>query len=329
MYLRKNQNVRVSILTFALLTSLATGVNATTFNIYVASNGNNTVYEIPDDFSGAAVGSGQIFGNGYTGAYALASLNTDVYVGQLNGQVYRKASNVGGAGTGTLFATATASLYDMDFADSNNLHVAGSASNVQVFNSSGAPQGTYSIAGAAGGIDYAPGDGVYLTKAIVGTNTIQLFTGAGTTYTDSTPAGLAAASFTQFLQQIAKGPDGFLYAADFQSAVTTTNSKIYRVNPTTGVHTNLFPSGIVTVGVTPYGISPVGLDIGPDGKLYFTDYKNNYLFRSALDGSNAEIVATGFNSPTGITFSLVPEPTSFGILSFGIIAVLTRCRRRK
>ena len=79
-----------------LLACVAESATAAAFNIYVASNGDNTVYEVPSNFSGAVVGSGQIFGNGYSGDYALATLSGNVYVGDItDGKVYSKAGNAG------------------------------------------------------------------------------------------------------------------------------------------------------------------------------------------------------------------------------------------
>ena len=320
---------RLTLLALLLLACAAQPATADTIDIFVANTGDNNVYEIPSTFGGATVGPSQVFGSGYTSPYALAARNGTVYVGDTgDGAIYSKAAIGGPAGTGSLFTTA-GTLYDMTFADSNNLHVVGPSTTVHVFNSAGTAIGTYGFnvaSGGSGGITYSPGTGIYLTNLNGGK--IQLMTGSAASYSDATPALLAAATIPNFPQQIKMGPDGNLYVAQFTSAP---GDDIFRVNPSTGVVTPLFPGG-VTIGATTYQIQPVGLAIGPDGLLYFGDYNHKDLFRSNLDGSNPEIVAMGFNQPTGIAFVVVPEPMSCGQLGLGAMAVIVPAglaRRRR
>jgi hypothetical protein len=308
---------------------------AATFNVFVASFGNSTVYQLPDDFGGAAVGSGQIFANGFSGApYSLASLNREVYIGQFNGdeKVYKKGAFDNTAGPGSVYVTVGSSVYDLDFADNNNLHVVGPSTTVNVYSTAQSLVGTYSFAatGTAGGVDYAPGDGVYVTRVITGgPNSVVRLTGSGSSFTGATSAGLAADTYTNFLQQIVKAPNGQLYMASYAADDT-----IYRIDPTTGAFVDLFPTSTITIGLTSYVLRPVGLDFGPDNKIYFTNYDGTdggKLFRFSLDvngnATGPELVATGFSNPVGITFVPLPEPATFGLAGVGLLVMLTRRKR--
>ena len=289
---------------------------ASTFDVYVASFGNGTVYQVPDTFGGAAVGAGQVFASGYASPYALTTHADGVYVGQLfNGQILRNGSS-----PANLFATSPNQVYDMSFADAGNLHVVGGGQPLaHVFNSNGVFQGSYNTGANGDGIDYAPSDGVYVAHV----NTISRHTGSGTGYVNATSPGLAAQFFTSTLQQIVKGPDGFLYTSSYNI-----DNTIFRVDPLTGATTDLFPSSTVVIGSTTNNIQPVGLDIGPDNKLYFTDWFNFYLYRANLDGSNPELVATGFVNPVGIDFS-IPEPSTAMLLAMGGLLAWRRSRGKK
>jgi hypothetical protein len=288
------RRLHAAILSVFLIVGSTIWVKATGIDIYVASYGSGEVYRVPDTFGGGTVGLSQLFASGFSSPYALAIKDYQVYVGQLfNGQIYRNS-------TANLFATSPNQIFDMDFADSGNLHVVGSTSLAHVFNSNGVFQGSYSTGNSNGhGIDYDPVDGVHVAHP----NSISHLTGSGTSYVDGTPPLLAAAFFNSSLQNIVKGPDGSLYASSYNA-----DNTIYKVNPVTGVAIDLFPTSSVTIGGTNFNIQPIGVGIGPDNNLYFTDWFNFYLFRTDLNGGNPEIVAKGFVNPVGIDF--VPEPSA-------------------
>ena len=275
------------------------GAWADVFNIYVVADGNGDVYQIPSNFAGAAVGSGQIFASGYTAALTPSptTASAELYIAQIDGQIFVKNAASAPGGTGSAFANVAATTYDMDFADAGNLQaVGGTNSTVTVLNSGGSIIGTYAITGGTviAGIDYAPGDGVYVAEG----SHIQHMVGSGTSYIDATSAGLAAVTVgsSQFFQQIIKATDGNLYTSNFQSGGGV---NIYRINPTTGAETQLFPAnGQLTIGATTYStIGPTGVEEGPDGRLYFADYHNNRIFSINLDGTDPELVATGVSGP--------------------------------
>lgn len=49
-------------------------------------------------------------------------------------------------------------------------------------------------------------------------------------------------------------------------------------------------------------LSPMGIALGPDGKIYITEYGGGKITRMDKDGSNLEVFATGFTGPVGIVF---------------------------
>ena len=129
------------------------------------------------------------------------------------------------------------------------------------------------------------------------------------------------------MQQVTYG-GGNLYASVFTDTGT---NQILEINPTTGATTSLFANGVIGSNTFP-NFQPVGVAVGPDGLLYFTDNHDGILFSSNLDGSNPQIVATGFVGAAGIAFVSVPEPVSLGLMGLGSLALVIQAgvaRRRR
>ena len=82
------------------------------------------------------------------------------------------------------------------------------------------------------------------------------------------------------------------------------------------------------------GNAPTGLTVGPDGKIYFTDYNTSTVsvFNTSTPSTPpVEFVGGVPGAPVSLAFVNVPEPGLAGLLAGGVAALLavTRARRKR
>ncbi len=93
----------------------------------------------------------------------------------------------------------------------------------------------------------------------------------------TTKAGCSTALLPDAINSITLGADGFIWLASDPQLNNTTESQIFRVDPSNGnvVHTYRLGTGSLVTGLT----------AGPDGALWFTDQGLNEIGRLGSDGT--------------------------------------------
>ncbi|WP_309387861.1 DUF5050 domain-containing protein [Cerasicoccus frondis] len=143
--------------------------------------------------------------------------------------------------------------------------------------------------------------------------------------------------------------EGYIYRSDLDGSnitqlidlgatqpfgITADSSGLYWTSYNTSVtgsgeisYANFDGSGVLTLvdGLT----QPVDVAIDEDS-LYWSDFTDGTIQSADLNGSNVETLLDGLNAPAGLSFSQVPEPSTYAVLvGIACLAVCGVSRRTK
>jgi streptogramin lyase len=313
----------------------------------------------------AAQGARVLLGLGLAACFcvqARAGYNSDLLVSDLNtGKLFAFDS-----ASGALQGTFGGSPYltnprGIAVGQDGNIYAGDALSNaVQEFDgTTGAFIKTFVPAGSHGlsyiyGMIFDPSGNLYVASA--NSNTVVEFASDGT-YLRTFGAGSPLAGTTG----LAFGPDGKLYVA------SSLSSQILVFDPATGNYLGTFGPQIYQISGLAFGnghlyvasgipgsnafgilnldgsvfasfndtmhlLTPGGMVVGPDTKLYIASYGNGNVVRYNADGSYDTTLVqgsgVGLSGPIYVALAGVPEPSSVALLGVGALGIAVIARRR-
>lgn len=301
---RLNRQIMNSRILLAALASVALGLTgAQAANLFVANSFNNTI----EEFNSSGVGT--LFANTGLDDPTFLAFDTagNLYAANAGNNTIEKFNS---AGVGTVFAsTGLDGPVGLVFDNSGNLYVANSInSTIEKFNSSGVGAAFATSGVSLGNPQGLAFDGVGNLYVSGGNNYVEKFspTGAGTIYglsPLSSPLGMAFDTA------------GNLYVANGENYIS-------KFTPTGG------PAGSKYINNS--GLDgPAGLAFDNQGDLYVANGFNDTIEEFNSSGVGTVFANTGLSYPEGIAFQPAPEPSSWLLLTAGLIFISPVMRRRR
>jgi DNA-binding beta-propeller fold protein YncE len=198
-----------------------------------------------------------------------------------------------------------------------------SSGAVHIFNTATKAQVGLVVAPSGAAIDVQlSADETSLYLASYSTNRVWRYTGSGATWIqDFTFDGDGELAVPATVEGIAVDGNGNIYTTAYGGGA------VYKYDAVTQTTSLLLST------LTDFGLQPIGVEIGPDNKLYigtFSGAGTNKLLRYNLNGTKDATLATpgvfasGLDFPITVDFKLIPEPASLTLLALGGFALLRR-----
>jgi hypothetical protein len=335
------RSLTVAIVVGAVITAaLSPPASAAQFEVWLStrndSAANGSVYRL--DSSGTQLGSFALGAGEHGGLLQLDSAG-NVYTGRYEtvpGKVFRHTSTgaavggeisdvvypgVSGSGIGGMWLNGQY-LYIGDYTQSPSLRIIDVTTKTETGGSFSTPLP------AGGALDVELGQDGYLYVASTN-NRIYRYSGSNASWTLDTGFyfGDGRIGIAQFLEGIAVDASGNIYASQFNTGV----GKIYK-------YTNGIIGTPLLIDVfADWGLRPIGLEIGPDNKLYIGTYAaagTNKILRYNLDGTKDATLATpglfasGYDFAEQIDFKILPVPEPTSMAAIAVCTTLFVRRRR-